>query len=293
MAIISLNDRTGSGSGESGSSASSGPTNVVINNISNSTLAGLGRVNQQSTDYTLTNDDAGGLVLVTSGSLVTVTCPTAISTPFFCFIQNTGTGNVDLVPDGGLLINGTASLTIEPNFYVVLFFTNTAWDAATLPATTLVLETNGAVNGSQTLLNLVAGTNITLTDDGAGNVTIDGTGGGGSADRGPLQSNANGWWWVWTDGVIEQFGNITVPSTGNEEATGLVTFPTAFTTQVFSFEAYIVGLPRSSSTRTASVQSSTVGLTTSGVNLQCNVPTGGGGATFDQNVVVQWRAIGI
>lgn len=34
------------------------------------------------------------------------------------------------------------------------------------------LETNGTPNGSQALLNLVAGTNITLTDDGLGDVTI-------------------------------------------------------------------------------------------------------------------------
>ena len=36
----------------------------------------------------------------------------------------------------------------------------------------LVLETDGVVNGSQILLNLTAGSNITLTDDGAGGVTI-------------------------------------------------------------------------------------------------------------------------
>lgn len=34
------------------------------------------------------------------------------------------------------------------------------------------LQTNGTDNGSQTKLNLVAGTNITLSDDGTGDVTI-------------------------------------------------------------------------------------------------------------------------
>lgn len=43
----------------------------------------------------------------------------------------------------------------------------------------LDLEVNGTPNGDQTLLNLVAGTNITLTDDGIGSVTIDASGGGG------------------------------------------------------------------------------------------------------------------
>ena len=39
----------------------------------------------------------------------------------------------------------------------------------------LVLETNGTENGSQTLLNLKSGTNISITDDGSGDVTISGS----------------------------------------------------------------------------------------------------------------------
>jgi hypothetical protein len=39
----------------------------------------------------------------------------------------------------------------------------------------LSLETDGTPNGDQTLLNLIAGSNITLTDDGVGGVTIDAT----------------------------------------------------------------------------------------------------------------------
>lgn len=38
-------------------------------------------------------------------------------------------------------------------------------------------QTDGVANGSQTLLNLVAGTNIDLTDNGTGTVTIDATAG--------------------------------------------------------------------------------------------------------------------
>ncbi len=40
------------------------------------------------------------------------------------------------------------------------------------PAATIMLETNGALNAIQTLLNLISGANITLTADGAGGVTI-------------------------------------------------------------------------------------------------------------------------
>jgi hypothetical protein len=44
----------------------------------------------------------------------------------------------------------------------------------------LALEVDGTPNIDQSLLNLIAGTNITLTDNGLGGVTIDATGGGGS-----------------------------------------------------------------------------------------------------------------
>jgi len=43
----------------------------------------------------------------------------------------------------------------------------------------IVLQTDGVNNGSQSILNLKEGTNITITDDGVGGVTIDASGGGG------------------------------------------------------------------------------------------------------------------
>lgn len=43
----------------------------------------------------------------------------------------------------------------------------------------IVLKTNGVLNGSQSILDLVEGTNITLTDNGFGVVTISASGGGG------------------------------------------------------------------------------------------------------------------
>jgi phage tail sheath gpL-like len=44
----------------------------------------------------------------------------------------------------------------------------------------VTLETNGTPNTVQTLLNLINGSNITLTADGSGGVTIAASGGGGS-----------------------------------------------------------------------------------------------------------------
>jgi hypothetical protein len=48
----------------------------------------------------------------------------------------------------------------------------------------ITLQTNGTNNGSQSLLNLAAGANITLVDNGTGTVTIASTGGGGSGGNG-------------------------------------------------------------------------------------------------------------
>ena len=56
----------------------------------------------------------------------------------------------------------------------------TDYDTAWTSPSGLSLEVNGTPNGDQALLNLKAGTNVTLTDDGVGGVTIAASGGGGS-----------------------------------------------------------------------------------------------------------------
>lgn len=48
------------------------------------------------------------------------------------------------------------------------------------PASGVTLQTNGTPNGSQSLLNLKNGTNVTISDDGVGGVTIASSGGGGT-----------------------------------------------------------------------------------------------------------------
>jgi len=58
---------------------------------------------------------------------------------------------------------------------------NNTWQPVPSGGSSTLLQVNGTPNGDQSLLNLIAGTNITLTDDGTGGVTVDAT--GGAADR--------------------------------------------------------------------------------------------------------------
>jgi hypothetical protein len=84
-------------------------------------------------------------------------------------------------PSSGLGLDGDFYLdSASPNdYYEKISGTWTLQGQLGGTGTPLALETDGTPNGDQTLLNLQAGTNITLTDDGLGNVTIDASGGGG------------------------------------------------------------------------------------------------------------------
>jgi hypothetical protein len=67
----------------------------------------------------------------------------------------------------------------------------------------IVLQTDDVNNGSQSILNLKEGTNITLTDDGVGGVTIDASGGG------TPQVNSD---WNAASGVAEILNKPTIPA---------------------------------------------------------------------------------
>jgi hypothetical protein len=88
----------------------------------------------------------------------------------------------DLVPTG--VIAGTyGSSTMVPVITVDIFGRITIITEVPVSGGGggISLETNGTPNPVQTLLNLVAGTNMTITDDGLGNITFAAAGGGGGS----------------------------------------------------------------------------------------------------------------
>jgi len=68
--------------------------------------------------------------------------------------------------DSGFIHDGTLYICQDPT-------TGAAVWVAQGGGSSLTLQTDGTPNGDQTLLNLAAGTNVTLTDNGLGTVTID------------------------------------------------------------------------------------------------------------------------
>lgn len=210
------------------------------------------------------------------------------------------TGDVQSTPgNSGVVTIGLQGIPVQHSFPSggeVLTYdgpTN-SWLPET-PSNTIALETNGTPNGSQTLLNLVAGTDMTITDDGSGNVTFDATAAGGIT-RSAITTNANGSYYTWSDGLIEAWGKISVPSSGTQFISSSLTFPNtggAGFTSLPNVQVTMNGLPNSGvANDIASV--SVVGLSTAGagLQLQCSVPTGGGGTTFNQTVEIDWRALG-
>lgn len=90
----------------------------------------------------------------------------------------------------------------------------------------------------------------------------------------------------------EQIGVVTVSPNSSALNSVVVTFPTAFATAVNNVQITVCGIPRAGSPDLAVALVEAVSLTGFTILLQCPVPTGGGGVTFDQAVQVYWRALG-
>lgn len=76
--------------------------------------------------------------------------------------------------------------------------------------TTLTIETNSVLNGSQTLLNLVQGTNMTITDDGLGNITFDASGSSSVGNIYDVQLSDGSGGFIGNDNLNFQGGYLTI-----------------------------------------------------------------------------------
>ena len=95
----------------------------------------------------------------------------------------TDSSNIDFTYFNGNLTADLTTTGVMPGIYGSITniprLTIDQWGRVTgvtlvpFSVTGIALETNGTPNGDQTLLNLVAGTNMTITDDGLGNITFD------------------------------------------------------------------------------------------------------------------------
>lgn len=164
-------------------------TNMFVSSALNvsgmSTLGGLTITGHtdfttaSGTSITSTNISvSGGLsMLPGSGASVYLNGGNLYLTTGGANIQSGGTDVIALVGESGF--NAELDLNSLSQSQTFTFPDNTGTFALTddIPG----LQTNGTPNANQTLLNLIAGSNINLTDDGLGGITIDATGGGSSS----------------------------------------------------------------------------------------------------------------
>ena len=170
----------------------------------NGTKIGSGsKLDLVGTGVTATNDGSKTTYTIAGGAggqVNTVVAGTGISInstdPVNPIVTNTAPDQiVAIIGSGAAIVTGT-----YPNFNVDVsgaggdmlisvydpthigadvFDYNNFYNTPTIPVLP-TFKTNGVTNPDQTLLNLIAGTNMTITDDGFGGITIDATGGGGT-----------------------------------------------------------------------------------------------------------------
>lgn len=106
---------------------------TVTNTVLSTQFPGLGTVNDQTgeTSYATQSSDNGALIIVDDASPVAVALNSVVSTPYFFFISNFGAGTATLTPSSGT-INGSASFALPQNYFSVVFFDGTNWEATIL-----------------------------------------------------------------------------------------------------------------------------------------------------------------
>lgn len=91
----------------------------------------LGTDNDQSgnTSYATQTSDSGALIIVNDPAPVAISLNSAVTPPYFFFITNFGAGTATLTPTTGT-INGGASFPLPENYFGVVVFDGTNWEAS-------------------------------------------------------------------------------------------------------------------------------------------------------------------
>jgi hypothetical protein len=88
----------------------------------------------------------------------------------FTYSNNDLTANLT---ETGVIASTYGSSTLIPVITLDAYGRITGIATTTFSASGILLQTDGVTNPTQTILNLVEGTNMTITDDGLGNITFD------------------------------------------------------------------------------------------------------------------------
>jgi hypothetical protein len=170
QAIVALNSKV-----EANTTAIAAvPTATTTTTTSGGSTGGsAGSVNDQTgnTSYILQQSDFGGIIVINTASAFALTLNSSVTTPFYCVIENFGTGTVTLTPDSVSVIINTAASTTLPSGQSALLFWNspTEWWMTTLPpmAPIPLVGTTGAIGGAP----LTLGQTVTGTAAVAGSTT--------------------------------------------------------------------------------------------------------------------------
>jgi len=87
-----------------------------------------GNVNQKTGPYPIQNSDYGGVVILQGAGPYDITLNSAVSMPYYTFCFNFGAVSATVTPDlPGATINNVASLTLQPNQGMLIFFDGLNW----------------------------------------------------------------------------------------------------------------------------------------------------------------------